>query len=132
MIIERGQIAPALVAADLDHSRAEHDSENKRAKKPDDDERRRAARERPAVEQRTEKNGEETGLEELHFPAVAVPFLADVHERHVENPEESEEKRVGVTAGHHAGERETDPGRDDQRGVGMIEPEERRQPEKSA
>ena len=91
VIVERSQIAPALVAPDLDHPGAEHDPENERAKKPDDDERRRATRERPAIEERTKKNGEEAGFEELHFPAVAVPILADVDERHVKNPEEGKE-----------------------------------------
>src|SRR4029453_11329839 len=102
------------------------------AKKPDDDERRRATRERPAIEERTKKNGEEASFEELHFPAVAVPILADVDERHVKNPEEGKEQRVRVAASDDAGEGETNPAGGEERVVGMVEPKERRQPEKSA
>src|SRR5207247_11094218 len=90
MIVERGEIAPALVTADLDHAGAEHDSKNEGAEKPDDDERRRSPRKGPRIEQWTKKDCEEAGFEKLRFPAVAVPILADVHERHVEKPEERE------------------------------------------
>ena len=87
VIIERGEIAPARVAADFDHAGAEHDPKNERAKKPDArSSGGGAARERPAIEQRTKKDREETGLEQLHFPAVAIPILPDVNERHVEQP----------------------------------------------
>ncbi len=82
------------------------------------------SREGPTVEKRTEKDGKEAGLEQLHLPAVAVPVLSDVHERHVENPEHAEKKRVGIAAEHDAGKREANPGRRDQRAVGMIQPEE--------
>ena len=92
----------------------------------------RGARERPGVEERTQKNGEETGFEELHFPAVAVPVLANVDERHVKNPEDGKEECVGVAAGHNAGKGETKPGGEDERAVGMVEPKERGQPEKPA
>ena len=61
------------------------------AEKPDNDEWRRPARKRPAVEQRAKKDGEEAGLEQLHFPAVAVPILPDMDEGHVENPEQAEQ-----------------------------------------
>src|SRR5262245_44614184 len=132
VIVERSQITPTLVAPDLDHPGAEHDPENKRAKKPDDDERRRATRERPAIEERTKKNGDEAGFEELHFPAVAIPILAHMDERHVKNPEEGKEQRVRVAASDDAGEDETKPGGDDKRVVGMVDPKERWQPEKSS
>src|SRR4029453_19490147 len=97
------------------------------AKKPDDDEGRRATGERPAMEERTKKNGKEAGFEELHFPAVTVPILADVDEGHVKNPKEAKEERVRVAAGHDAGGGETKPGGEDERGAGGGEPKERGQ-----
>src|ERR1044072_5000918 len=87
VIIERGQIAPAFVAADLDHARAEHDSKSESAKKPDHNQRWRATIERPSIEERTEENREEPCFEQLRFPAVAVPVLSEVNERHVKDPE---------------------------------------------
>ena len=62
------------------------------AKKPDDGEGRGAAREGPAIEERAEKDGEKARFEQLRFPAVAIPILPDVDERHVENPEEREQE----------------------------------------
>lgn len=79
-----------------------------------------------------EENGEETGLEELGFPAVAVPFLPKMDERHVQRPENREQDGVGVAGDDDAGECETNPCGRDQHGVGMIEPKERGQAKKSA
>ena len=50
-----------------------------------------ASREGPAIEERAEKDGEKAGFEQLRFPAVAIPILPEVDERHVERPEDREQ-----------------------------------------
>src|SRR6476620_8827245 len=132
VIVERAEIAPALVATDFDHAGAKHDSKNQCAKKPDDDEWRRPPRERPPIEQRAKKDGEKAGVEQLHFPALAVPFLPDVDEGHVENPEQSEQNRIGVSAHHDARKRHSNPRSDEQSRIGRIDPEKRWQTKESA
>ncbi len=73
VIIKTGEIAPAGVAAQFDQAGAKHDPKAKPAKKPDHQNRRPGLWKRPAVEQWTKKNRQEPRLEQLDFPAVAVP-----------------------------------------------------------
>src|SRR5437588_7874982 len=97
MIVQAGEIPPARVAAQFDEAGADHDAKTEPAKKPDDKQRRPALRKWPAIEQRAKKDRQEPGLEQLNFPAVAVPNLADVNDRNVHHPENGEHDRVGVT-----------------------------------
>src|SRR5260370_36457387 len=90
MIVETGEIAPAGVAAKFDQACADHDAKPEPTEKPDNQHRRPALWKRPTIEQRTKKDGQETGFEQLNLPAVAVPDLPDVHDRHVHRPEKRE------------------------------------------
>src|ERR1044071_2989478 len=125
VIIESSKIAPGGIAANLDQARAEHDAETEEAKKPDDDAGCLAAGEWAWVEQRTKKDGKETGLEQLKLPTVAVPLPTQVDERHVDGPQDREQNGVGVTSYDYAGKRESDPSGRNQHGIGMVEPENR-------
>jgi hypothetical protein len=126
VVVEAGQVAPAPVAAQLDEPRPEHDAHDQPAEQPDDCRRRREPRERARVHQRTEEHGQEPGLEELDLPAVAVPVLPDVHEGHVERPEQQHQRHVREARDHHRGEPDADPRRDEQRPVRDPQPEEAR------
>jgi hypothetical protein len=53
-------------------------------------------------------------LEQLNFPAVAVPNLADVNDRHVHDPENGEDDCVGVTGENHQRKAEASPSKDRQ------------------
>src|ERR1700680_2188733 len=87
VIIKAGEIAPARVAAQFDEAGADHDAKTEPAKKPDNEKWWRPARKWRGIEHREKKDGQEPGLEQLNFPAVAVPNLADVDDRHVHRPE---------------------------------------------
>src|SRR5712692_7789204 len=114
MIVEASEIAPARVAAHFDEAGADHDAKAEPAKKPDDKKRRPAFRKWPAIEQRTEKDRQEPGLEQLDFPAVTVPNLADVDDRHVHDPENGQDDCVGVTGENHQRKAEASPSTDRQ------------------
>src|SRR6266516_3791021 len=77
VIIKTGEIAPAWIAAQLNQTGANHDPKPQPAKEPD---------------------GQESSLEELDLPAVAVPDLADMNDRHVHRPKHREQNCVRVTA----------------------------------
>src|SRR5262245_36576779 len=127
VVEEAGEVAPAGVAPDLDQPRAEHDPDDQPPQADDDRKGRRPARERPRIEEGTEEDREETGLEELDLPAVAVPDLSDVDEREVEDPERGEEE--GVREAREDGNRQADadPGEGLEGRVRGREPEEARQ-----
>ena len=80
MVVETGQVAPAGVAAEFDHARAEHDAEEDPEEQPKDYSRRFGVT-------RAEKDAEETAFEEDGFPAEAVEDLADIDEGKIEQPE---------------------------------------------
>src|SRR5207302_6486640 len=86
VIGKAGEIAPARVAAQFDQTCAEHDPKSQPAKQPENQDWRPALRKRPSVEQWTKKDRQEAGLKQLNLPAVAVPDLSDVHDRHVHRP----------------------------------------------
>src|SRR6266436_113066 len=114
MIVKAGEIAPARVTAHFDEAGADHDAKTEPAKKPDDKQRRPAFRKWPAIDQRTEKDRQETGLEQLNFPAVTVPNLADVDDRHVHRPQNRENDRVRVTGQNNERKTEASPSKDRQ------------------
>src|SRR4029077_20866466 len=87
VIVKAGEIAPARVATQFDEAGPDHDAKTEPAKKPDDKQRRTAFRKWPAIEQRAKKYRQGPSLEQLNFPAVAVPNLADVDNRHVHHPQ---------------------------------------------
>src|SRR5436189_254754 len=60
------------------------------------------------------------------FPTVAVPNLANVHDRHVHRPENREEDGVGVASENNKRQTKTEPCKDRQRVVGDSEPKKRR------
>ena len=98
MIVKAGEIAPARIAAQFDQPSANHDAKAEPAKKPDDKERRRSFRKWPRIKQGTEENRQESRLEQLSFPTVAVPNLTDVHDGHVHRPENCENYGVRVAS----------------------------------
>ena len=97
VIVKTSEIAPAGVAVQFDQTRADHNSEAKPAKKADHEQWWTAFWERATIQQWTEKDRQEPGLKELNFPAIAVPNLADVNDRHIHRPENRENDRVGIT-----------------------------------
>ena len=96
-------------------------------KKPQHQKRWAALRKRPAVEQRTEKDRQEPGLEQLDFPTVAIPNLANVNDRHIHRPQDRQKNGVRVTTEHDERKRETDPGKDQHALIGAPEPKQSRQ-----
>src|SRR5207253_3818593 len=86
VIIKAGEITPAWIAPQFDETGADHNAEAEPAKKPEDKERRTALRKWLAINQRTEKDRQETGFEQLNFPAVTVLNLSNVNDRHVHHP----------------------------------------------
>ena len=125
MIVERRPVAPHFITADLDQSGAKHNPESQPAEQSDHRHRGRLFGKRTRVQQRTEKDGEESGFKELDLPSVAVPVLPNVNEGHVEKPEDSEQWRIRETCQHHAGKHESDPRHRQKACIGMNEPEER-------
>src|SRR4029077_3599509 len=83
VIVKAGKIPPAWVAAEFDQARTNHDAKAKPSKKPDNENCRPALGKGPSIKNRAKKNRQETGLEELNLPAVTVPDLSNVHDRHV-------------------------------------------------
>ena len=126
MIVEARQGLPALVGPQLDEHRAQLDTKQQPAKQPDDRQRCRALRERSPVEEGNQERRNESRLDHLYFPAVAVKKLADMHIRHVEDPEDNQHDRVGVAQ--QDDDRKGDPGpcADDQNRIIEAEPEQRR------
>src|SRR5256714_15408322 len=98
VIIKTCEIAPARIATQLDQTGPDHDAKTEPAKKPDHEERWPAFRKRAAIEQRTKKDRQEAGLQQLRFPTVSVPDLADVNDRHVHRPQDRHHDRVCVAA----------------------------------
>ena len=86
VVEKRGQVAPAFVPADLDQARPEHYPEDEPAQEPDDRDRRLPLGEGPRIIDRAQEDGEKSGLQQLEFPTVAVPVLADVDDREVQRP----------------------------------------------
>src|SRR5438552_17760060 len=96
VIIKAGEITPAWIAPQFDETGADHNAEAEPAKKPEDKERRTALRKWPAINQRTEKDRQETGLEQLNYTAVNVPNLTNVHNQHVHHPKNLKEDGLRV------------------------------------
>src|SRR5260370_9845272 len=97
-MIETGESAPTGVAAEFDEAGANHNAKPEPAKKPENEKRRRTFWKWSGVEQRAEKDRKESGLEQLNFPAVAVPNLTNVDDRHVHRPKNGEQDCVRVTS----------------------------------
>src|SRR5437588_10425934 len=125
VIIKTGKIAPAGIAAQLDQAGTNHDAKTKPAEEPDHEQRWPAFRKRPTIEQRTKKDREEPGFEQLRLPTIAVPNLPDVDDGHVHRPENGEQNHVGITGEHYERETEPKPGKDRQTLIGYPEPKER-------
>src|SRR5438270_1472522 len=125
VIVKTGQIAPAWIAAQLDKAGTNHDAKTEPAKKPDHQEGRPAFRKRTTIEQRAKKDGQESSLEQLCLPTIAVPHLPDVNDGHVHGPENGEQNRVRVTAKDNERQTKTNPGKDRQILIGNAEPKER-------
>src|SRR6202011_1054419 len=77
VIKHAGQIAPTLVAPQFDQPGADHDPKTEPPEKPDHQNRRPGLRKRPPIEQRTKKDRQKSGFEQLNFPTVPVPNLTD-------------------------------------------------------
>src|SRR5438874_1186131 len=107
MIVKASQIAPAGVAAQFNQSRADHDPKTEPAKKPENEDRRAALWKWPSVEQRAKKDRQKPSLQQLNFPAIAIPDLANVHDRHVHCPQHHEQDCVCVAAKNNQRQTET-------------------------
>src|ERR1700682_5004811 len=97
VIVEAGEITPALVAAQFDQTSADHDPKTEPTKKPNDEKWGTTFRKRPAIKQRAEKDRQEPGLEQLRFPTITVPNLSDMDDRHVHRPKNGEHDCVRIT-----------------------------------
>ena len=126
VVVERGQVTPRGVAAELDEPRAELEPEDEPEHREHDEARRRGG---VAAEERDR----EAGLAEQHLPAEAVERLPDAHDREVEAVEREErEHRQPVRAA--LGEAEDEQRRDDgadhtdraEQAIGVAPPEQRR------
>src|SRR6266705_6750917 len=109
VIIEARKITPAWVAAQFDQAGANHDAKPEPAKKPEDQDGGPALWKRPSIEQWTKKDREKASLEQLNLPAVTVPDLADVNDRHVHRPKNAEDDRVCVATKDDKRESESNP-----------------------
>ena len=85
VVVEAGQVAPALVPAHLDEPGAELDAEQKPAHEHDEAELRRRRG-------RTQEDREEAGFQQERLPAERVKGLADVHDREIEHPQHREDQ----------------------------------------
>src|SRR6266540_2801048 len=126
VVIEAGEVAPALVMAQLDQSRAELDAEKHPAEDDDDDDRRLQVR-------RSEECGEEPGLAEHRLPSEGVEGLADIDDGEVKRPreephgdEERPRRRVGDADEREPGKHDAEPRHAAQEAVGVAPVEERR------
>src|SRR5437667_10341316 len=126
VIIKTGELAPDWIAAKLNQTGANHDPKPQPAKEPDDENGRTAFGERSTIQQRAEQDGQESSLEELDLPAVAVPDLADMNDRHVHRPKHREQKFVSVTAENNETETESSRGEERQPTIGNAKPEQPR------
>src|SRR6266550_4495158 len=114
MIVKARQIAPAGVAAQLDQTGSDHDAKPEPAKKPENKDRRTASREWAPIDQWAEKDRQKPGLEQLNLPAVTVPDLANVDNRHVHRPENREKDRIRIPSKNDQRQTETCPCKDRQ------------------
>src|SRR4051812_36578085 len=126
VVIEAGQIAPALVAADLDEPGAKHQSEQRPPIDPIQDQRRFSRG-------GTGKDREESQFEQQRFPSEAVEGLADVDERQIQNPQKGPDdgagKRASVlneTGQGHEREQDANPSGDAKDDVGRTKVEQAR------
>src|SRR5213080_1340808 len=126
VIIEARKITPAWVAAQFDQAGANHDAKPEPAKKPEDQDGRPALWKRPSIEQWTKKDREKASLEQLNLPAVTVPDLPNVDDRHVHDPKNAEDDRVCVATEDNKCERESDPSEDQHSMIRNAEPKESR------
>ena len=130
VVVEAGQVAPAAIAAQLDHPGAELDAEHEPAKQQD---------ERPRGDRRpgAEEDGQEPGFEEERLPAERVKDLAHVDDRLVQDPErepdedrEPRRRHIGKASHHGEAEHEATPCHSQQQPVRVAEVEEARGLEK--
>src|SRR5437762_11169362 len=88
VVVKTAQVAPAAIAAHLDHSGAELDSEEQPAQQHDERELRRRCR-------RPEEDRQKARLEQQRLPPERIEGLPDVHDREIEEPEQREGERRG-------------------------------------
>src|SRR5262249_12928983 len=126
VIVKAGQVAPAWGAAQLDQTRADHDTKTKPAKEPYNQHRRPALEKRTAIDQRAKKDRQKAGLEQLNLPTVTVPDLSNVYDRHVHRPKDAKKNCIGVAAKNNQRQTDTNPRENRQSIIGNAEPKERR------
>src|SRR5436305_3850906 len=114
VVIHAGQVAPAIVPAQFDQARADHDSKSQPAKKPEHQNRWTRFWKRTRIEQWAKKNRQKTRLQKLNLPSITVPNVTDMDDGHVNDPEKCEQDRVRVTGQHNQRQPKTDPGEDPQ------------------
>src|SRR5271169_845650 len=122
MVVECGPVAPHIIASNLDQSGAKHDAEDQPAEQSDDRHRWCAFRKGTQVKQGAKEDREKSGFEELDLPSVSIPVLPDVNERHIKEPENSEQQCIRKACHHDTGKRESDPRRSQEDRVGMAKP----------
>src|SRR5438034_9828430 len=109
VIVKAGKIAPARVAAQFDQACANHDPKSKPTEKPDNQNRWPALWKWPPIEQRAKKDRQEPSLKQLNLPAVSVPDLSDVNDRHVHRPKHREQNCICVAAENDERQRKANP-----------------------
>src|SRR5579871_4620793 len=103
MIIEGCGVAPDLISAEFNESRAKHDPADQPPEKNDYWKRRFAPWEWSAIHEGTKEYRQETCLQQLDLPAISVPFLPDIAKRHVKEPENKQHNGVGKSSGYDTG-----------------------------
>src|SRR5712672_3054646 len=94
MVVECSSIAPYIIATNLDQACAKHDAEDQPAKQSDDRHRWCALGKRAHVEEGTKEDCKKSGFEYLNFPAISIPVLPDMNERHIEKPKNNKQQRI--------------------------------------
>src|SRR5690242_2310581 len=101
MIIQCGPVSPDLITPEFDQSRPKHNPEDQPSKKNNNGKWRSPFWKGTHVPKRAKKHGKETGFQELNFPTITVPFLADMHKRHVQKPKHKKYWDIRITGNHH-------------------------------
>src|ERR1700740_3122226 len=128
IVVEGSQIAPTGISAQLNQGSTDQQAEKQPTKKPNHRDRGRTLRKWPRIKKWCKKDCQKPSLAELRFPAVTVPFLANVVYRQVKEPQNRENDRVPEPQNHRTGERKSGPGDHHQGCIRMVEPKDRGKP----
>src|SRR4249920_3642754 len=109
MIIKCRPVSPNDIASDFDHACPQHDSKDQAAKKDDDIKWWCTFWKGTHIKQGAKKNREKSCFQHLNFPAVAVPILSGMYERHIKYPEYGENNCICISGKHYQRQQEANP-----------------------